>query len=175
MIMTKQQDERLILVTVCTGSSEFAEHSLDELEELVDTAGGITIGRLVQNRESIHPGTYLGSGKLDELIETDREFYRPQCLEAKDNRKINLLRQLQKCQGRRAQCAESAKRHAGNTVSLLLSALVITMILWAPRARAAHYEQLGGYPFVLVGNPGTLSDPDVTDSLFNAASRGIRF
>lgn len=69
MIMTKQQDERLILVTVCTGSSEFAEHSLDELEELVDTAGGITVGRLVQNRESIHPGTYLGSGKLDELIE----------------------------------------------------------------------------------------------------------
>lgn len=69
MITTKQQVERLILVTVCTGSSEFASHSLDELEELVDTAGGMTVGRLIQNREQIHPGTYLGTGKLNELIE----------------------------------------------------------------------------------------------------------
>lgn len=69
MITTKEQPERLILVTVCTGSTDFAEKSLDELEELVDTAGGITVGRLIQNREQIHPGTYLGSGKLDELIE----------------------------------------------------------------------------------------------------------
>lgn len=69
MIITKQQVERLILVTVCTGSAEFASHSLDELEELVDTAGGMTVGRLIQNREQIHPGTYLGTGKLNELIE----------------------------------------------------------------------------------------------------------
>ena len=69
MIETKQQEEHLILVTVCTGSAEFAQRSLDELEELVDTAGGIAVGRLIQNRENIHPGTYLGSGKLNELIE----------------------------------------------------------------------------------------------------------
>ncbi|MDO5409484.1 MAG: GTPase HflX [Lachnospiraceae bacterium] len=69
MITTKQKEERLILVTVCTGQMEFAERSLDELEDLVDTAGGVTVGRLIQNREQIHPGTYLGSGKLDELIE----------------------------------------------------------------------------------------------------------
>lgn len=69
MIATAQQKERLILVTVSTGTAEFAQASLDELEELVDTAGGITVGRLIQNREQIHPGTYLGSGKLDELIE----------------------------------------------------------------------------------------------------------
>ena len=69
MIETTQQAERLILVTVCTGSAEFAQRSLDELEELVDTAGGIAAGRLIQNRENIHPGTYLGSGKLNELIE----------------------------------------------------------------------------------------------------------
>lgn len=69
MITTEQQKERLILVTVCTGTVEFAQHSLDELEELVDTAGGIAVGRLIQNRDQIHPATYLGSGKLDELIE----------------------------------------------------------------------------------------------------------
>lgn len=69
MIETGQKPERLILVAVSSGSSDFAERSLDELEELVDTAGGVTVGRLIQNREHIHPGTYLGSGKLDELIE----------------------------------------------------------------------------------------------------------
>lgn len=69
MIETKQKAERLILVAVSTGSAEFAEHSLDELEELVNTAGGVTVGRLIQNRDNIHPGTYLGSGKLNELIE----------------------------------------------------------------------------------------------------------
>ena len=69
MIETGQKPERLILVAVSSGSSDFAEKSLDELEELVDTAGGVTVGRLIQNREHIHPGTYLGSGKLDELIE----------------------------------------------------------------------------------------------------------
>ena len=69
MIETGQKPERLILVSVSSGSSDFAEKSLDELEELVDTAGGVTVGRLIQNREHVHPGTYLGSGKLDELIE----------------------------------------------------------------------------------------------------------
>ena len=69
MIETGQKPERLILVAVSSGSADFAEKSLDELEELVDTAGGVTVGRLIQNREHIHPGTYLGSGKLDELIE----------------------------------------------------------------------------------------------------------
>ncbi|MCI6731211.1 MAG: GTPase HflX [Lachnospiraceae bacterium] len=69
MIETGQKPERLILVAVSSSSGDFAEKSLDELEELVDTAGGVTVGRLIQNREHIHPGTYLGSGKLDELIE----------------------------------------------------------------------------------------------------------
>ena len=43
--------------------------SLDELARLADTAGATAIGRLVQNREKIHPGTYLGSGKIGELRE----------------------------------------------------------------------------------------------------------
>lgn len=50
------------------GSDDTAA-SLDELEELVATAGGETVGRLIQSREQIHPGTYLGKGKLDELRE----------------------------------------------------------------------------------------------------------
>ena len=42
---------------------------LSELEELLRTAGVATVGRLVQHRERPHPNTYLGAGKLDELVE----------------------------------------------------------------------------------------------------------
>ena len=41
--------------------------SLDELSELAATAGAVTVGRLIQNREAPHPGTYLGKGKIEEL------------------------------------------------------------------------------------------------------------
>ena len=44
-------------------------YSLDELAELTETAGGIVVGRLIQKRESVHPGTYVGKGKIEELRE----------------------------------------------------------------------------------------------------------
>ena len=57
----------MILVGVDTGSPEAAERSLDELADLTETAGAQTAGRLIQARESIHPATYIGKGKLEEL------------------------------------------------------------------------------------------------------------
>ena len=42
---------------------------LDELKELLLTAGVATVGELVQRREQPHPNTYLGAGKLEELRE----------------------------------------------------------------------------------------------------------
>jgi len=62
-----EKTERVILVGVATDSQKEVEDSLLELSELADTAGAVTVGMLIQNRESIHPGTYLGKGKLDEL------------------------------------------------------------------------------------------------------------
>lgn len=59
--------ERVILVGVTQQTKENGEESLDELEELVNTAGAVTVGRLIQNREQIHPGTYIGKGKIKEL------------------------------------------------------------------------------------------------------------
>ena len=44
----------------------FAEH-LEELQRLADTAGAEVVGTLTQQLERPHPGTYLGSGKLEEL------------------------------------------------------------------------------------------------------------
>ena len=40
---------------------------LDELRELLLTAGVATVGASVQHRDKPHPNTYLGPGKLDEL------------------------------------------------------------------------------------------------------------
>lgn len=73
MIETKQLEEKVILVGVSTSEDDHAEESLDELSELAKTAGAVTVGRLLQNRESIHPGTYLGKGKIEELSELIEE------------------------------------------------------------------------------------------------------
>mgnify|MGYP003294854575 CR=1 FL=1 len=69
MIETAERKERFILVGVSTCDGDDTVASLDELEELVATAGADTVGKIIQSREQIHPGTYLGKGKLDELKE----------------------------------------------------------------------------------------------------------
>ncbi len=54
-----------------TGSTRgqvMSEH-LEELEELVDTAGGIVVGQLTQQIERPNPATYLGKGKIEELTQ----------------------------------------------------------------------------------------------------------
>lgn len=66
---TKKEIEKVILVGVDVNSSQDIESSLDELQELVQTAGSESVARLVQNREQFHPGTYIGSGKIMELKE----------------------------------------------------------------------------------------------------------
>lgn len=62
-------EERVILIAADVGDGSDAAASLKELEELVDTAGAVTVDKIIQNRENIHPGTYLGKGKLDEVKE----------------------------------------------------------------------------------------------------------
>ncbi len=69
MFQMNDIEEKVILVGVETGGEEPAEQSLDELAELAKTAGASVAGRLIQTRESIHPGTYVGKGKLLELKE----------------------------------------------------------------------------------------------------------
>lgn len=67
MIELKQVKEKVILVGVSTDDHDDTEKSLDELEELALTAGAVTVGRVVQNLSQIHPVTYVGKGKLDEI------------------------------------------------------------------------------------------------------------
>lgn len=64
-----EQLERVVLAGVQTYDSEDTAESLQELEELTRTAGAVTVGSVMQSRESVHPATYLGKGKLEELKE----------------------------------------------------------------------------------------------------------
>ena len=67
MYETAEKKERVILVGVSLADSDDAEQSLNELEELADTAGALCVGRILQKREQMHPATYLGRGKTEEL------------------------------------------------------------------------------------------------------------
>ena len=67
MIELNETQERVILVGVSTSDHDDTEKSLDELEELAATAGAVTVGRVIQNLDQIHPGTYVGKGKLEEI------------------------------------------------------------------------------------------------------------
>ncbi len=69
MFELKEAQERVILVGVSTSDHDDTEKSLDELEELVATAGAVTVGRVIQNLDQVHPGTYVGKGKLEEIKE----------------------------------------------------------------------------------------------------------
>ena len=74
LIDLKETEERVLLFAVSLGENDDTEKSLDELEELVKTAGAVTAGRVIQNREKIHPATYLGKGKIDEVKELLWEY-----------------------------------------------------------------------------------------------------
>ena len=43
------------------------ERSLDELERLLDTAGGTVFARVIQVKDSFDPRTCIGSGKVKEI------------------------------------------------------------------------------------------------------------
>ncbi len=76
MYDTDEEQERVLLIGVqLDNNEEAAMRSLDELKELARTAGAQTVGKVIQPRESFHPATYIGKGKLEEvkdlLIKTD--------------------------------------------------------------------------------------------------------
>ena len=66
---TGEEKERVIVLGVSVSDGDDTEESLDELEELIETAGAESVGRVIQNRETIHPGTYIGKGKIGEVRE----------------------------------------------------------------------------------------------------------
>ena len=81
-IEIEQIQERVILVGVSgqesdaanCGLRDFTEDSVLELAELVKTAGAVVVGTMIQKRELVHPGTYVGTGKVAELAAMVREL-----------------------------------------------------------------------------------------------------
>ena len=71
MIEIKDETEKVILVGVALSDQDDTKESLEELKDLVSTAGAETAGMLIQNREQQHPATYVGKGKIEELKNRD--------------------------------------------------------------------------------------------------------
>ena len=69
MIDNTEQAERVILVAVRRSDRENTEESLNELSELATTAGAVTVARVIQNLDSFNSATYVGKGKIDEILE----------------------------------------------------------------------------------------------------------
>lgn len=67
MIELGNETERVLLIGVSIFGQELTESLLDELSELAKTAGAETVGRIIQNRDQVHPGTYVGKGKIGEI------------------------------------------------------------------------------------------------------------
>lgn len=60
--------ERVLVVGVDLNTDIIdIENSMDELEELVEAAGGEVVSRLTQKRERIHSALFIGKGKADEI------------------------------------------------------------------------------------------------------------
>ena len=68
-----EEKERVILAAVSVDDTDDTKESLEELEELAKTAGAECVASVIQNRERIHPGTYFGKGKIEEIAELIRE------------------------------------------------------------------------------------------------------
>ncbi len=72
MISNEEKITRALLICVDTGSYD-AEASMDELEELVKSAGAEPVLSMTQKLLRVESGTYVGTGKLQEIAEICRE------------------------------------------------------------------------------------------------------
>ena len=70
-IFENENPPRAVIVSVILPgmNEDDASVSFDELERLIDTAGGEVFARMTQVRESPSNATYIGKGKLEELKE----------------------------------------------------------------------------------------------------------
>ena len=72
MYNTEDNKQNAILASVNTGSFD-AEDSLQELEELADTAGARVVAQVIQNMPAVNSATYLGAGKLAQMAVYDHQ------------------------------------------------------------------------------------------------------
>lgn len=68
------QEERCLLVAVELSSKKFEENDMEELEQLVEAANGVSISTIVQNRHDIDNKYYVGQGKIEEIANYVKEL-----------------------------------------------------------------------------------------------------
>lgn len=71
---TDEHIEKVILIGVDLNDGVDAYNSLNELSELADTAGAVTLAKVVQARQNFDPATYIGSGKIQEVKDLIRDL-----------------------------------------------------------------------------------------------------
>lgn len=74
IIDIEEIQEKVILIGVSIHDGDDTKESLEELGDLVKTAGAISVAEVIQNREQVHPGTYIGKGKIEEVAELLEEL-----------------------------------------------------------------------------------------------------
>lgn len=71
----KPDYEKVILVGCHTEEDDQRfEYSMEELESLTETANGKVLASVTQKRERVHPSTYIGKGKVEELAALQEEM-----------------------------------------------------------------------------------------------------
>lgn len=63
----RRRERTLIVGLELTMDTIDIDTSLDELQELVQAAGGVVVSRIAQKRDSIHPAYFIGKGKVEEI------------------------------------------------------------------------------------------------------------
>ena len=75
--MEEMEPDRAVLVglhaSVFTAEEDATWETLDELEALLETAGGECVAKLLQTRNEPEARTFIGEGKLQELTELARD------------------------------------------------------------------------------------------------------
>ena len=71
---TEEEADNALLIGLELPGDRNAMRSLDELEQLADTAGAKTVGKMLQKRNAPNSAFYVGSGKLDEIREACRDL-----------------------------------------------------------------------------------------------------
>ena len=70
-LLKTDEPEKAVIAGIAADSmstrDRSTDESLDELEALLETAGGVCLGRVLQNRRAPEPRTYIGDGKVKEL------------------------------------------------------------------------------------------------------------
>ena len=70
-------NEKVLIIAVKKADQDVErfESSLEEAISLTETAGGTVVKVVTQNRNQIHPATYIGDGKVDEIKEHIEELH----------------------------------------------------------------------------------------------------